>query len=354
MNAHETMAAITPAPGGVRGAAAGESAAQPSRTTLFPGVLRPRSGREMVSRTTIGTFLSASRGFQSSAGGFASPSVAIVVPAYNEERFIGKCLESCIYQTSAPDEIIVVNNRSTDRTVPIVSRFQSQHPHIDIRLLNQNEYQGIAPTRNCGFDNARSDIIGRIDADSIIPTDWVETVRRCFQNPAIDAATGPVLYYDMPLRGPVLRLDHIVRTRLQRNATDQRFLLGANMAIRSSAWKGVRHLTRLDLEDQLHEDIDLAVTLFKNSFAIVYEPTLVAGLSGRRVECSLRDFYRYATRYIRTTKAHGVKSRTALTTIFILLLGYFPVRVLRFFYDVENNRFTLSKLRGSLREMGAR
>ncbi|OSC37531.1 glycosyltransferase [Mycobacterium decipiens] len=284
-----------------------------------------------------------------SAGGSAFSSVTIVIPAYNEERFIAKCLESCIDQTSAPDEIIVVNNKSTDDTVSIVRRIQAENPHIDIRLLEQSTFQGIAPTRNCGFDDARSEVIGRIDADSIVANDWVATIRQCFADPAIDAATGPVVYYDMPLRGPVFKLDDTVRQRMHRKAKDQRFLLGANMALRASAWRAVRHLTRLDLEDRLHEDIDLAVTLFKNNFEILYEPALVAGMSGRRVECAPRDFYRYATRYIRTTKAHGVSSGAALMTIFILLLGYFPVRVLRFFYDVEGNRFSLTKLRSGRR-----
>ncbi|EUA03785.1 glycosyl transferase 2 family protein [Mycobacterium kansasii 824] len=117
-------------------------------------------------------------------------SVAIVIPAHNEERFIGKCLDACLSQTSAPDEIIVVNNKSSDNTVSIVRRYQEENPHIDIRLLNQNEHLGIAPTRNCGFDHARSQIIGRIDADSVVDTDWVETIRQCFQDSAIDAVTG--------------------------------------------------------------------------------------------------------------------------------------------------------------------
>ncbi|ORA16090.1 hypothetical protein BST12_21115 [Mycobacterium angelicum] len=282
------------------------------------------------------------------------PSVSIVIPAYNEERFIGRCLESCLDQTSIPDEIIVVNNKSTDATASIVRWYQSQYPHIDIRLLDQNEYQGIAPTRNCGFDAARSEVIGRIDADSLLSRDWVETVRRCFSDPAIDAATGPVLYYDMPMRGLFFRIDHTTRTRLHRRSTDQRFLLGANMALRACAWWAVGDQTLLDLEDQLHEDIDLAVVLFKNNFEVVYEPTLVAGMSGRRVESCARDFYRYSTRYLRTTKAHEVKSGTALMTIFILMTLYPSIRMLRFFYDVENNRFTSAKLRQKLRRHGRR
>lgn len=276
--------------------------------------------------------------------GGSGVSVAIVIPAYNEERFIGRCLASCLCQTSLPDEIIVVNNRSTDDTATIVRRFQAQNRHIDIRLLTQDEYQGIAPTRNYGFDRVRSTVIGRIDADSRLAPDWVEAIRRRFRDPAVDAVTGPVWYYDMPLRQKVFRLDRAVRGRLHRKARDQRFLFGSNMAMRTSAWRAIRHLTRLDLEDQLHEDIDLALTLFKNGFAIEYQPTLVAGCSGRRVENSPRDFYHYATRYLRTARAHEVNSRSALMTVAILLLGYFPAHFLRLFYDGESNRFTVARL----------
>ncbi|MCV7075866.1 glycosyltransferase [Mycobacterium szulgai] len=278
------------------------------------------------------------------------PTVAIVIPAYNEERFIAKCLDSCLDQTSTPEEIIVVNNKSTDDTVSVVRRYQENNPHVNIRLLEQNEYQGIAPTRNCGFDNAQSEVIGRIDADSIIANDWVQTVRSCFCDGGVDAATGPVVFYDMPLRSFTFWLDARLRSRAQRKATNERFLLGANMAIRSSAWKAVRHLTQLDLEDRLHEDVDLALTLFENDHEILYAPTMVAGMSGRRVNCSLRDYYRYAGRYSRTTKVHGISSSSARTAKVVLMLLYFPFRTMRFFYDGESLQFTWSKLRHELRK----
>ncbi|MBI2693939.1 glycosyltransferase [Mycobacterium nebraskense] len=281
------------------------------------------------------------------------PSVAIVIPAYNEERYIGKCLESCIDQTSAPDEIIVVNNKSTDNTASIVRRYQAENPHIDIQLVEQNEHQGIAPTRNHGFDHARSDIIARTDADSVIAKDWVETIRRRFQDPDIDAASGPIGFHDMPLRGFLFWLDRILRGKVHKYAKNERFLIGANMAIRAQAWKSVRQLTQLDLEDRLHEDVDLALTLFKNDFEIAYEPDMVVAMSARRVESSSRDFYRYVTRYTRTTKLHGIKSPAAYTTITTLLLLYYPFRTMRFFYDVETLQFTSSKLRDKLRKVGS-
>ncbi|EFG78052.1 glycosyltransferase, group 2 family protein [Mycobacterium parascrofulaceum ATCC BAA-614] len=282
------------------------------------------------------------------------PSVTIVIPAYNEECYIGKCLDSCIDQTSAPEEIIVVSNKSTDNTAAIVRRYQAQHPHIDIQLLEQNEHQGIAPTRNHGFDHARSDIIARTDADSVIARDWVGdhsppvrgSGRRRGQRPhrlSRHAAAGvPVLGRLHPARqgAPVRR--------------NERFLIGANMAIRAQAWKSVRQLTHLDLEDRLHEEVDLALTLFKNDFEIAYEPGMVAAMSARRVESSPRDFYRYVTHYTRTTDLHGIRSPAAYTAISTLLLLYFPFRARRFFYDVDNRRFTSSKLRDKLRGQRSR
>jgi glycosyltransferase involved in cell wall biosynthesis len=279
------------------------------------------------------------------------PSVAIVIPAYNEERFIGKCLESCIDQTSAPDEIIVVNNRSTDHTASIVHRYREANAHIDIRLLDQNEHQGVTPTRNCGFDDARSDIIGRIDADSIVAKDWVEKIRLCFRDPAIAAASGPAHYYDMPLRASAFWLDRTLRAWVHRTSKNERFLLGANMAIRATAWKAVRHLTQLDLQDRLHEDVELALTLLENNFEVIFEPTMSVGTSARRMENSPRDFYQYAMRHARTTAVHGVpgiKSRAVRTQVLTLLLLYLPAKTVRFFYDVENLRFTSSKLRAKI------
>lgn len=276
------------------------------------------------------------------------PSVAIVIPAYNEEETIEKCLDACLNQTSPAEEIIVVNNKSTDATAALVKRYQKLHPDGNIRLLNQNKYQGIAPTRNHGFDNAKSEVIGRIDADSVVEPDWVEAIRKTFVDTKIAAATGPVLYHDMPLQRFGFQVDDKIRTMLYRMAKDHRFLFGTNMAIRASAWRQIKHLTQLDLENEMHEDIDLALVLFENDLQIAYAPAMVAGMSARRMENSPRDFYRYSMRYERTVRAHGVKSATARLPIFIYLMVYFPVRTIRLFYDGESSRFTLAKLRAEL------
>ena len=66
-------------------------------------------------------------------------NVSIIIPAWNEEERIADCLMNATRQTVAPHEVIVVNNRSTDRTCDIVEQFQRDHPEAPVILLQQNE-----------------------------------------------------------------------------------------------------------------------------------------------------------------------------------------------------------------------
>lgn len=275
------------------------------------------------------------------------PSVAIIIPAYNEEETIVRCLESCIAQTSKADEIIVVNNNSVDDTVKLVKEIQKANPDQNIRLLNEKT-QGITPARNRGFKEAKSEILGRIDADSTISPNWVETVRETFKDKIVAASTGPVQYYDMPLVDLGLRVDEKIRNTLYKMSKDHKFLFGSNMAIRSDVWDKVSTLTHPDPDDELHEDIDLALTLCENDYEVVYDPNMVGAMSARRLEDSPRKFYYYVMRFERTFKVHNVSSLTARIPIVIYLLTYFPLRTIRKFYDGDTNQFTLQKLRDEL------
>jgi cellulose synthase/poly-beta-1,6-N-acetylglucosamine synthase-like glycosyltransferase len=175
------------------------------------------------------------------------PSVSIIIPAYNEESVIRQCLIAAIYQSVPADEIIVVDNKSTDRTAQIVTQMQQEYPESPIMLLSQDKAQGLIPTRNFGLNRATSDILGRIDADSVVEPDWVEQVQKAFADPSVQAATGPVVYYDMPMRRFGLKADDKMRQLMLRLAKHQyHFLFGSNMALRRSAWETIRDETCLD------------------------------------------------------------------------------------------------------------
>lgn len=278
------------------------------------------------------------------------PSLSIVIPAYNEEKVIRKCLESCVAQTHLADEVIVVDNNSTDDTAKIVRSMQRAYPAAHIRLLRETE-QGIIPARDRGFWAAKSEVLGRIDADSVLGPDWVRSVQHTFAKKQIAAATGPVVYHDMPLPKVGLAFDKQIRKALYNSAKDHTFLFGSNMAIRKTAWVQIQDLVHRDEDDQLHEDIDIALSLYRRGLYVAYDPEMVGGMSARRLEDKPRDFYNYVMRFERTFQVHGVSSATARMPIFIYLMIYFPIRTLRKFYDGETNKFTLQKLRDDIREI---
>lgn len=282
------------------------------------------------------------------------PTVSIVIPAYNESESIERCLLTCINQTRRAHEIVVVNNLSTDNTAAIVRRMQKEYKDkATIRLLNQAEAQGIIPTRNLGFDRATGEVLGRIDADSIIDPSWVREVQRIFSDSEVMAATGPVVYHDMPARRFGAVADDQIRNVLDRLARDHKFLFGSNMAIRATAWHDIKNEVCLDPEDLLHEDIDMALHVFQRDMKIVYDRKMLGGMSARRLDDSPRKFYSYVMRYERTYKRHDIKSATARIPIFIYLSTYFPLKALRLAYDPEENRISLSRFRQRLAEARA-
>ncbi|MGL4339569.1 MAG: glycosyltransferase [Rhodoglobus sp.] len=256
-------------------------------------------------------------------------SVSLVIPAYNEEDTIEACLHAALDQTVAATEIIVVDNRSTDGTAAIVRAFQAEFPETPLRYLQQNTVQGLIPTRNYGLDQARGDILGRIDSDSVLEQNWVEEVQKVFGNPEVDACTGPVIYYDMPLRRLGAIADDAVRRALIAIARDYHLLFGSNMALRSTAWQAIRSEACLDVEDELHEDIDLSIHLHNRGFMVSYSSDMVAGMSARRLDDSPRDYYNYVMRFERTYQKHKIRNIALRAPMAILMSTYPALKAMR-------------------------
>jgi len=272
----------------------------------------------------------------------AAPSVSIVIPAFNEEDTIGPCLVAAVLQTVPAAEILVIDNRSTDRTAEVVRELQAEYPDAPIVYLRQDEEQGLVPTRNLGLDRATGDVLGRIDADSIIDPDWVEVVSRTFADGQVDAATGPVLYYDMPLRRLGLRADDRIRQAILRLTSEYHFLFGSNMAIRATAWADIRSEVCRDEDDELHEDIDISVHLTRRDHRIAYVSAMVSGMSARRLEGSPRDYGYYAMRFDRTYARHGIHAPVLRAPMLVFLAIYpmlKPIHVLRQKQDSVLARF---------------
>lgn len=93
--------------------------------------------------------------------------VSVIVPVYNVEKYLEKCLDSLVKQTLDEIEIIVVNDGSTDHSQGIIERFAQLYPEKVFGYVKTNG--GLGDARNFGIDHAHGDYIGFVDSD-----DWVD------------------------------------------------------------------------------------------------------------------------------------------------------------------------------------
>ena len=103
---------------------------------------------------------------------------SVVIPTYNEEKCIGECLTSIQNGSVLPDEIIVSDGLSTDKTVEIASKYGAKI------VINQRRHA--AGGRNAGIRASKGDVVVFIDADCIADVDWLKEIKFAFENEDID------------------------------------------------------------------------------------------------------------------------------------------------------------------------
>ena len=117
--------------------------------------------------------------------GKKSYTISAVIPAYNAEKYIARTLESVLSQTRPADEIIVVDDGSTDGTCEVVKSFGEK-----VRYIHQ-ENAGVSAARNTGIENARCELIAFLDADDEWLAEYLQIQMQLFdKNPDLAWATA--------------------------------------------------------------------------------------------------------------------------------------------------------------------
>lgn len=112
----------------------------------------------------------------------------IIIPAHNEEGFIGQTIESLINQTLLPKQLVVVDDHSTDDTAKVVSSYAEKFPFIHlVKTTSEDKHLPGSKVINAfykGFETLDDDydIICKFDADLIFPENYLEKVAEIFQN----------------------------------------------------------------------------------------------------------------------------------------------------------------------------
>lgn len=102
--------------------------------------------------------------------------VSVIVPVYNNEKYIRKCIQSLQKQTLSDIEIIVINDGSTDDSPNIVKKLMDKDPRI--RLIEQKN-QGVSVARNKGIQRAKGSYLTFVDGDDYLRPDYLDSLCHC-------------------------------------------------------------------------------------------------------------------------------------------------------------------------------
>lgn len=203
------------------------------------------------------------------------PKITVVIPVLNEENLLPDTLQSLRAQTFRDYDLVVVDNGSTDSTVKIARRFGCH--------VVTEERKGVGFARQRGFEEAQGEIIASTDADTIVPSDWLELIARSFQEkPNRVAVYGTILFRERQGLGKwvaeflfahFLRLNHFLR---------RPHFCGPNFAVRREAFQAVDGFKDGNHFYTVSEDVQLSLKL-KRKGDIHFHKGLVVYTSPRRL-----------------------------------------------------------------------
>ena len=201
-------------------------------------------------------------------------SISVVIPVLNDAGLLSRCLDALEVGSRRPDEIVVVDNGSSDGSAAVA---RAHGARVVVEPL-----RGIAPASASGFDAARGDLIARIDADCVPHPDWLRHAEQRFaREPALDALTGSadfiganrltawlgrVAYLGWYFWAMGLMLGHPP-------------FFGSNLVMRSAAWERLRvgfHSTSASV----HDDLDLSFQVLPG-MVVAFDQARLMGISAR-------------------------------------------------------------------------
>ncbi len=225
--------------------------------------------------------------------------ISVIVPAFNEEQQIAGCLEALKAQTVVPDEIIVVDNNSSDKTAEIAKAHGA--------TVVFEARPGITPARNAGFNKASGDILARCDADTRPYPDWLERIKAHFEADkagVLVGVTGTSDFYNAPPRRKrliegIFTWSYFAGNRL---LLGHEAFYGSNMGFRRSIWLKIRDEVHDD-DGLVHEDIDLSIHAIRFG-KIIYDPELMVACAYRVFDVNPMTFIRRLAKWPRTRLVH--------------------------------------------------
>jgi glycosyltransferase involved in cell wall biosynthesis len=219
------------------------------------------------------------------------PVISVVIPAFNEEKYLPYCLKA-LNRVKYPKnkyEIVVVDNNSTDNTA-LISK------SAGARVVHEKK-QGHVFALNAGMKKAKGKIIATTDADTLVGRDWLNIIEDVFTDPDVVAVTGSAYYRSTSKTKRYLgKISYYIYLKLH-FTLGKPSLSGLNLAVLKTAFK---EINGLDTRYQIFGDIELGLRM-KKIGKVVFCNKLSVATSPRRWKMgSIEDYYKYFNSYFKT------------------------------------------------------
>lgn len=222
------------------------------------------------------------------------PQISVIIPAWNEEKYLQSLLPCLLTQDYPNCEVIVIDNNSTDNTAKVARSF-------GVKVVSEKK-QGISHARNKGFKIARGEIIIRTDADTMPDKHWVKSYYQEFkENPNAVAITGSSEFFDSgPIINFISKTIFLIVIYVGNLIMGHYPLNGPNFAIRKSVTKKIKTHTN---DSVIHEDMDLSCHA-KVYGGVMFKPNIAVKTSARRLFRDPLFILKYAKKSFNTYFIH--------------------------------------------------
>lgn len=189
--------------------------------------------------------------------------ISFYIPAFNAEKTIKDAINSILNQSIKVDELIIINDNSTDNTEKIINEFNK------IKLINNSKNMGLGFNRNLAIHLSKNDIIGAIDADVVLEKNWLENLLTFIGKNNIVMCGGNMMEKVIDNKCNLWRAKYYSQNWGNMDKKDPPFLFGCNTLLLKSAWKKIGGYS-----DELKtngEDINFAEKLkYHDNFKMYY------------------------------------------------------------------------------------
>ena len=193
-------------------------------------------------------------------------NITLYIPCYNAEKHIRFCLEAVFKQSCPIDEVLAVDDGSTDKTLEMLNQFP-------VKIIRNQENRGLTLVRNTAIKEAKGQFLASLDADCIPDKDWLKNLMNNFSS-KVAGVGGRLLESYASSAMDLWRATHMRQDWGKQNSQSVSFLFGSNNVFKVNILRQIGGYNQKYKNN--YEDVDISQRIRKKGYKLVYETRAIA------------------------------------------------------------------------------